>query len=250
MKRLRWVGISLAIVAMIVGTLLVFPTSRYLLLAYVRNEPLHDDRPMSYWAYQLRSDDPAKRHEAVVALGQMGADARDAVPSLAAALRDSDDKVRLNVALTLYKIGPDAVPAVPQLGNALLDDHPQVRMNSALALTRMGAAAEPALPQILVAYQNPENVPHARPFNHSVKQQLARLLGRIGPPSREAVPALIASLTETDSGIRANAAFALGRIGPEAALAIPALELCLNDENEAVRENAQTALNSLRPPAP
>lgn len=246
MRRLRWLAIAVLIVCAIGAVLFAFPASRYLVLAMVRGESFHENRPVGFWAYQLKSDNAEVRLEAVRALGQMGPGSRRAVPDLAAALKDPNDTVRLNAALALYKVGPEAVEALDELIDALKDPHPQVRMNSALALTQLGPACAPFIPSMLDAYQNDENGSHVAPFHHSVRQQLGRALGRIGPPAKSAVPVLTASLSDGDAGVRATAAFALGRIGPDAASAIPSLELCLNDDEQVVRDSAKTALTLLK----
>ena len=49
-------------------------------------------------------------------------------------------------------------------------------------------------------------------------------LGRIGPPAKAAVPALVAALKDPESLVHEAAAEALGSIGPEARQAIPALQ--------------------------
>ena len=56
-----------------------------------------------------------------------------------------------------------------------------------------------------------------------VRRLAADALGNIGPAAAEAVPALIAALTEADVDVRRLAADALGNIGPAAAEAVPAL---------------------------
>ena len=60
-----------------------------------------------------RMRDPASRWMAIVALGEMGSEARAAVPHLIEALEDADVQVRWDAAKTLGKIGPAAGAADP-----------------------------------------------------------------------------------------------------------------------------------------
>src|SRR5262249_31177215 len=119
MRRLR-VVIWFALAVLIgLALLMVFPRSRFTLLAVVRNQDFQNDRPEGYWAHQLKDEDAERRLEAVRTLNSMGERAKVSVPELAAALRDSDDTVRLLAALALSKMGPQAVGAVDALAKAL-----------------------------------------------------------------------------------------------------------------------------------
>src|SRR5262249_44153078 len=72
MRRLRLlIWFTLAVVIGL-ALLMVFPRSRYTLLAVVRNQEFQNDRPVGYWAYQLKDKDPQRREEAVRTLNSMG----------------------------------------------------------------------------------------------------------------------------------------------------------------------------------
>jgi HEAT repeat protein len=250
MRRLRLpICVALAL-ATGLALLMAFPRSRFTLLAVVRNQEFQNDRPVGYWAYQLKDQDPQRREEAVRTLNSMGEKAKDSVPELIEALHDSEDIVRILAALALSKIGPDASEAVEALGKALSDPHPQVRMNSALALTKIGPAASPAIPQLIAAMQEPENRDIVRPFLHSVRQQAAMALANFGAASRDAIPALIDALTDSLYGTRFKAAYALGQIGPPATAAREPLLLALHDRNAMVAEEAGKALKRICPNDP
>jgi len=83
--------------------------------------------------------------------------------------------------------------------------------------------------------------------NWSDRREAAYQLGRIGAKAKDAVPALIATLGDSDSGVRETAALALGEIGPEAKAAVPALIQALGDEDEGVREGAAIVLGDIGP---
>ncbi|MEW6354854.1 MAG: HEAT repeat domain-containing protein [Planctomycetota bacterium] len=70
----------------------------------------------------LQSDDAVTRREAVIALGDMGADAAPAVLALSRMLNDKNDDIRVAVCQALGKIGPDAGPALKALEKAQKGD--------------------------------------------------------------------------------------------------------------------------------
>jgi dienelactone hydrolase len=70
----------------------------------------------------------------VLALGDMGPGAVDAVPVLIEKLHDSSGWTRTMACVSLTKIGTGARPAVPELRSALLDDDSRVRTEAWLAL--------------------------------------------------------------------------------------------------------------------
>jgi HEAT repeat protein len=70
----------------------------------------------------------------------MGTKARKAVPALIEALRDTYMPVRKAAVLALGEIGPDAREAAPALGEVLLgDEEAAVRRRAAVALGEIGA---------------------------------------------------------------------------------------------------------------
>jgi HEAT repeat protein len=252
MRRLRpLIWFALALICGF-GLLVSMPNSRFVLRAVVRNEEFYEDRPLGYWAHQLKDRDPARRVEAIKALNAMGEKSKGAVPELTEALNDPDDYIRLTAALALSKIGPDAVGAVDALAKALSDSHPQVRMNSAMALTRIGPGSRAAVPQMIAAMKRDENREVVRPFYHCVRQQLANALGVVGPEAATAVPVLIDALTDPDNGVRFKAVDALRKIGPAARPACDQIRKCWKNERETkdVREAAQKALETLAPDDP
>ncbi len=72
-------------------------------------------------------------------------------------------------------------------------------------------------------------------------------ISRMGPDAREAVPALINTLTDNQTRIRHATAYVLGRVGPDAMNALPALIRSLKDTDSQVRLSALDALNQIAP---
>jgi HEAT repeat protein len=89
-------------------------------------------------AAALRHGDAGVRWEVLVALGEMGPQAKDAVPVLIELLDSEEGPDRWYAAEVLGKLGPSARQAVPALREALRDEEPQVRENAREALEKIG----------------------------------------------------------------------------------------------------------------
>ena len=73
--------------------------------------------------------------------------------------------------------------------------------------------------------------------------------GPIGVEAKDAVPALIVILKDTDAGARFFSAIALRNMGPAAKAAIPALIESMTDQDRCVRETVAAALTAIDPEA-
>jgi tRNA A-37 threonylcarbamoyl transferase component Bud32 len=145
--------------------------------------------------------DPKSRWMAVVAVGEMGSAAREAIPALIEALEDEDVAIRWDAAKALGKMGPAAAGAVPALAAVI---HQQsdaiVRQYAVAALGRIGPPAKAAVPALIGALK--ERASH-------LDEQAGDALVSIGPA---AVPALIEAMKDDDPQVRLKAATALTRI--------------------------------------
>jgi HEAT repeat protein len=145
--------------------------------------------------------DPRSRWMAVVALGEMGATARDAVPALMEALEDDDSAVRWDAAKALGKLGPAAARAVPALVAVLHEQSDAiVRQYAVAALGSMGAAARSAVPALIGSFKDQSS---------RLDEQASEALVSIGAP---AVPALVEAMKDDDPHVRLKAATTLTRI--------------------------------------
>ncbi len=89
---------------------------------------------------RLTHPDPVIQIHAGILLGNMGSEAREAVPTLVALLRGESVQDRKLAAMTLGHIGvPEAVPALQQ---ALEDGNEAVRKLAAGALAKIGPAVQ------------------------------------------------------------------------------------------------------------
>jgi HEAT repeat protein len=93
----------------------------------------------AHGVYLPEQSSAAVRQEAASALGQIGGQARMAIPALANALADQDAGVRTEAAKALGHIGAQAREAVPSLQRALADPDETVRSEATAALKRIGA---------------------------------------------------------------------------------------------------------------
>jgi HEAT repeat protein len=97
----------------------------------------------------LESSDPAARHRAMMVIAERG---KAAVPHLVAAL--DDDKATYWACVILGEIGPEAKDAVPALAKLLQAKNPEIRREAVLALASIGkpaAAAAPAIAKLLTS---------------------------------------------------------------------------------------------------
>jgi HEAT repeat protein len=156
----------------------------------------------------LTRGNSAERKEAATFLGEIGREARRAVPALITALKDKDLDVRGNAARALGQIGPAALSAVPALTRALKDDEFGHRMKVILALCkidRRNRSAISALPSLL----------GADPLGDG-KEVLPTLIS-LGSEAKTTVPALLRALRNDYRGIYLAAAKALRNIDPKTA---------------------------------
>jgi HEAT repeat protein len=177
--------------------------------------------------------DPAREVKlaALQVVGQLGSDARGAVPRLIE-LRDDDDSdgdatVRAEAAVALVAIeGTVATPSLPLLEAAARDRSHPSRWRVVEAMGRAGPPAVPALTEALRDVS-------------TVRFKAAEALGRVGPEAVAAVPALTSALSTTDWPTRAEIALALGKIDRdrEAEKALPMLVGALGSPALSPRRN-------------
>lgn len=86
----------------------------------------------------LQSQDAVTKHDAVIALGEMGPAAAMAVPALMKTLSDTNDDIRVAAAEALGKIGPAARAALPALEKALKDPDDRVQEAARQAINKIG----------------------------------------------------------------------------------------------------------------
>jgi HEAT repeat protein len=170
------------------------------------------------------------------AIGRLGAAGRAAVPAVVAALRDPDESVRSTAASTLGDIGLPAAAAAPALTACLKTKGTHLREMAAGSLGFLGPAAEPAVPALVQVLADP---------NAGVRSMAVLSLGRVARREKQVVPALMAALKDKETDLRRFAATALGEFGPAARAAGPARAGLLRYEETNVRTAAAEALGKL-----
>ncbi|NJR49090.1 MAG: hypothetical protein HC780_05480 [Leptolyngbyaceae cyanobacterium CSU_1_3] len=173
---------------------------------------------------------------AIGVLGEMGVDAKSAVPTLAQAARDRNASIRLKAIRALAEIGPVAKSAIPDLSVALKDTDEQVRLEAANALGKMGDAAKTAVPSLVEALSDPRQ---------AVRVSAIHALSSLGAEAKPAMADLTQALSDPQREVRVSAIVALGRLGEASKGAVPMLAQSLNDPDKDIRLKATTALGVL-----
>jgi HEAT repeat protein len=134
----------------------------------------------------------------------------DAVEPLVAALKDPDDRVRWEAADSLRVVGPQADKALAPLAAAALgDSDPKVRKVSLEAmlwiqgLERFRDDPPKAVPSLMDSLGSK----HAQ-----TRLEAAQVLEVLGPPAKDALPALTKATQDKDERVRKAASAALARI--------------------------------------
>jgi HEAT repeat protein len=239
-----WLVAALVVLA---SLLLLVPGSPAYLPTFYEYKGQHDGHPTGYWIKALNTRDENVRYQAIFALGAIGADAEEAVPSLAQImLEDPDIEARHQAAFALSKMAPASRVAVPQLAQAVESTEPHVRMNAIMALFNLNEEARPAVPALIRAVQDKQNQTNLKTFHLTIQSMAARTLGRASRGSDAGVAVLRTTLEETrHPEVRWAVALALGDIGPPASPAIPDLKPLLDDDAGLVREAAELALQKI-----
>jgi HEAT repeat protein len=211
----------------------------------------------------LKSDKPAVRRAAAMALGKIGkrvkgASASDAtirdtiVSSLKGALGDTDQNVRSMGAWALGNMGAAAQDAIPLLMDRVdKDAFFEVRAEAAYALGYMGSAAQDAVPMLRIHVMKDGHV--------KVRAESARTLGEIGAGLKGSDEAagrmkrdILATLQEVwgngqeDPKVRGMAAIALVRMGVARKDVVAILiDRLAKDDDFEIRAESAYALGSL-----
>src|SRR6266850_1124608 len=100
----------------------VFVIGLVLLAAGCAQETLHKGKPVRVWLEGLKGPWPDTRMRAAIEAGEIGPDARAAVPDLIELLADRNHLVRWAAAGALGKLGCDSAPALPALRKLAKED--------------------------------------------------------------------------------------------------------------------------------
>jgi HEAT repeat protein len=179
-----------------------------------------------------------------------------AVPELRLALMDPDANFRWKVAWILGQMGAPAKDAVPTLSEVLNNNQedPNVRAAAAWAIGSIGRAAKHGTRNFPNMVNTLTEVLSNGDNDANIRSNAAWALGRMGPEVRTGnaqFPAVVTTalehgLADSDSDIRRNAAWALGQINPNPQIAGPALTaVLLSDTDRRVRLESAAALGQI-----
>lgn len=191
----------------------------------------------------LQSKDSGAKREAILALAAIGADARQTAPELIKSLSDKQFPNRPAAAFALGKMG--VKEAVPALKEAMAEkDNPILRLASVWALLQIDPSnadyAKSAVPQLTDALENE---------NPEIRREAARTLGRIGAMAKTAVPALQKRLSDPVEPVRRESLIALAEIGSDNPSLVEDFMRVLNEGNPSLRSIACYALGRMGPAA-
>jgi HEAT repeat protein len=178
----------------------------------------------------LKSDDVETWMQATIALAEIGADAKDAVPILKDRFLANGKPGPHHLSNILMKIGK---PAVPALEAGLKSNTAEVRNSAAQALQQMGADAVP----VLVDALGDKNV--------EVRRVAAQTLWPMRIGDKSVVIALAFGLADADETVRQHCMTGLAQLGAQAKLAGPKLKDALTDMSPNVRQQAYFLLQTI-----
>lgn len=181
----------------------------------------------------LKSKSAVCRGEAAGALGEIGADAREAVPALKQLFLEPPEQVPtlIHPSQVLAKIG--GKEAIAALEAGLKSQPADIRQAAASALQQVGADAVP----VLIDGLGSKNV--------DVRRLCAQTLIPMRIGDKSVVIALGFALADDDDQVRQNAITALAQLGVPAKLASAKIKDALIDMNPQVRQQAYFLLTSL-----
>jgi HEAT repeat protein/WD40 repeat protein len=172
----------------------------------------------------------------ISALGEIGPEAKTAVPLLVNMLKDEFHKFQVVEALA--GIGPGAEPAVPLLIEDLKSELQPVRFRAAVALGRIGPGAKSAEKALKAALADE---------NAGVRNLCWLALAKINPDNiKTSIDQLTNSLNDEDPRIRISAALNLGELGTAAKNSEPKILALLKDRDRHVRQAAAAALEQIK----
>ncbi len=215
----------------------------------------------------LSSNDIQVQEAAAAQLGDIGASAKKAIPTLIAAYNKGHYRVRTAAKRALEKIDSRLAwlaVAKKQIGRLGIFS---LAVGAVLAVVFgldffMFYRGSPSAAHRLYEYRliNKDQaililLASLKDWDWREREGAARILGEIGPPPEKAVPSLIQALEDSNLFVRKAATSALEEIDPnwetrdEAKKAVPALVRFLGDRWSVAREHAAQILGKLGPAA-
>jgi HEAT repeat protein/V8-like Glu-specific endopeptidase len=152
---------------------------------------------------------------AVLALAELGKEAKPAVKQLGEALSNENPNTRSTSLRALGLLGPDARDAVGDIVRLLKEGDRLFRIQVLDCLARIGPGAEEAVPGLIEILGKAVTIENNKiSIDFELVDRAGKTLAEIGKPAVR--PLLTAALTNDDKGIRLGAIRALGDMGYDA----------------------------------
>jgi HEAT repeat protein len=178
------------------------------------------------------------KERAATALGVMGPAAQPAIPILTIATNDGRWYVRNAAKMALMRLqGESVLPLIDDLKDT---SDPIKWYERAMLVCEFGTNAEPAIPFLIAALGTSNDI---------VLGHAAIALGKIQRQPNVCVPALIPLLSSPSISTRQKSLYALGEFGQASKEALPAIMRCLADSDPWVRIEATNILKTIDPAA-
>ena len=149
--------------------------------------------------------DPEVRSAAIVAIAEIGAEAKPAAPALRGLLKKTDDRVVLQAAVALHALAEEDQACRIALTQLLESKEPRVRQGAARELGTYRQLATDSIPALLSVLKDHS----ARGY---VREAAVQALGEISPADPEVKEALVAALKDNRRSVQEAAEAALKKI--------------------------------------
>jgi hypothetical protein len=188
-------------------------------------EPVYQGKPLSYWlgGYDHPPRTNVTIRQANDAVRQLGT---NAFPMLFRRLQQPDSEFRSTIMMLLQKQHVIKVTLGPRAPG----------ITAMMGFNALGSQASNAVPRLIEIFDSDPSA--------FTQQGVPVILGHIGPPAAQAIPALLRGMTHTNAVVRNNSIFAVRLIHAAPEVVVPALIRCLNDPDPLVRGQAVRALGT------
>ena len=190
---------------------------------------------------RIRNQDVSGQRESIGAIGELGPPAAEIIPELVPLLMDQ--QLQASTVLAVAKIGVTSQQASEALVALFVEAQPQMLASLDWAVGLLGPRAVEAIPHLKRQLHDFAGSEHR---NLEIRYHAAWALARVDYMGAEAIPALIGSLADEDSDVRAMTAENLGYIGQGAGQAVAALERMKDDTHPIVRSRVGWALQRIQ----
>ncbi len=196
-------------------------------LSAAESSPTEPQKEVPPLINKLQDSDPLVRMKAAKSLGELGATAHAALPTLLSLKKDADEDVRNIAERAARRITDQVASEVTKMIDHLNDTDPAIRAKAAKQIGQFGPAAKNALPSLRARLKDPDP---------QVKNEAENAIAAISrKPITPDVQLLLNELQSPDNSTRKAAIDALASMGAIAEGALDALRQLRQDPDPAIR---------------